>query len=45
MTYETTGRQRTITAFFENREDANEAIERLVKAGVPRSDISFVEVP
>jgi uncharacterized protein (TIGR02271 family) len=43
MTYETTARQRTITAFFENRQDANEAIERLVKAGVPRSNINFVE--
>jgi stress response protein YsnF len=43
MTDIATGRERTITAFFENRADANEAIERLVTAGVPRSDINFVE--
>ena len=28
---------------FENRQDANKAIERLVSAGVHRSDISLVE--
>lgn len=43
MTYGTTDQQRTITAFFENRQDANKAIERLVSAGVHRSDISLVE--
>jgi uncharacterized protein (TIGR02271 family) len=38
----TTGR-RTITAFFENRQDANEAIERLGRAGIPRNSINIVE--
>jgi uncharacterized protein (TIGR02271 family) len=34
---------RTITAFFDNRDDANSAIQRLVTAGVQRSQISMVE--
>jgi uncharacterized protein (TIGR02271 family) len=34
---------RTITAFFENREDASEAIERLQTAGIPRTDINMIE--
>src|SRR5918993_5208494 len=38
----TTGR-RTITAFFENRQDANEAVERLGRAGIPRNSINIVE--
>src|SRR5829696_1993619 len=38
-----TGRQRTITAFFDSREDANEAVERLVSSGVARSDVTLVE--
>jgi uncharacterized protein (TIGR02271 family) len=43
MTQETyaTGR-RTITAFFDHEQDANEAIERLVQAGIGRSSISLV---
>jgi uncharacterized protein (TIGR02271 family) len=39
---DTTGR-RTITAFFENRQDANEAMERLARAGIPRNSINIVE--
>src|SRR5918997_5068327 len=38
-----TGRQRTITAFFDRREDANQAIERLVSSGIARSDVTVVE--
>jgi uncharacterized protein (TIGR02271 family) len=38
----TTGR-RTITAFFDSRQDANEAIERLGRAGIPRANINIVE--
>ena len=34
---------RTITAFFDNREDASEAIQRLQTAGIPRTDINMVE--
>ncbi len=37
------GSQRTITAFFDHREDANEAVERLVSAGIARSDVTLVE--
>jgi uncharacterized protein (TIGR02271 family) len=37
-----TGR-RTITAFFDSRQDANEAIERLQRAGIARSNINIVE--
>ena len=44
MSYDTNPTtRRTITAFFDNRTDANEAIERLVRAGVPRSSINIVE--
>ncbi|WP_349508952.1 hypothetical protein V6582_09640 [Agrobacterium vitis] len=32
----------TITAFFENRSDAEAAIERLVEAGIPRDGIRLV---
>jgi uncharacterized protein (TIGR02271 family) len=39
----TTGTTRTITAFFDNRTDANEAVDRLVSAGVQRNAISIVE--
>ena len=39
----TTGTNRTITAFFDNRTDADDAIERLVGAGIQRNDISIVE--
>src|ERR671916_1681668 len=44
MTYDTThtGR-RTITAFFDSRQDANEAIERLQRAGIVRANINIVE--
>jgi len=38
----TTGR-RTITAFFDSRQDADEAIERLGRAGIPRSNVNIVE--
>jgi uncharacterized protein (TIGR02271 family) len=34
---------RTITAFFDNRDDTNAAIQRLVTAGVQRNEISMVE--
>ena len=34
---------RTITAFFDNREDASDAIQRLQTAGIPRTDINMVE--
>jgi len=34
---------RTITAFFNNREDAVAAVQRLQTAGIPRSDINLVE--
>jgi uncharacterized protein (TIGR02271 family) len=37
------GSRRTITAFFDSRQDANEAIGRLEGAGIPRSSISLVE--
>jgi uncharacterized protein (TIGR02271 family) len=44
MGYDTaTGTRRTTTAFFDSRTDANEAIERLVGAGIQRNDISIVE--
>lgn len=34
---------RQITAFFDRRAEADAAIQRLVQAGVPRTDISLVE--
>jgi uncharacterized protein (TIGR02271 family) len=34
---------RTITAFFEDHEDASEAIQRLQTAGIPRTDINMIE--
>jgi uncharacterized protein (TIGR02271 family) len=34
---------RTITAFFDDREDASDAIQRLQTAGIPRRDINMVE--
>ncbi len=34
---------RTITAFFDDRQDATEAIQRLQSEGIPRSDVSMVE--
>jgi uncharacterized protein (TIGR02271 family) len=37
-----TGR-RVITAFFDSRQDASEAVERLGRAGIPRSDVTMVE--
>jgi uncharacterized protein (TIGR02271 family) len=37
------GATRTITAFFDRRNDANAAIQRLVTAGVQRNQISMVE--
>jgi uncharacterized protein (TIGR02271 family) len=51
MTYDSTtrsditraGSRRTITAFFDSRQDANEAVERLVRAGIQRGSISLVE--
>jgi len=43
MAYESTaGSGRTVTAFFDNRTDADEAVERLVAAGVSRNDIQLV---
>src|SRR3712207_555878 len=35
--------RRTITAFFDSRQDANEAIQRLERSGIPRSSINIVE--
>lgn len=49
MTYEQTspsivpGTERYVTAFFERREDADDAIARLAAAGIPRDDISLLE--
>src|SRR5215204_2192355 len=45
MSYGTgqTASQRTITAFFDNRQDADEAIQRLVAEGVSRTSINIVE--
>src|SRR5215204_1540530 len=45
MSYGTgqTASQRTITAFFDNRQDADEAIQRLVAEGVSRTGINIVE--
>ena len=34
---------RTITAFFDDREDATEAIQRLQSEGIPRGDVGMVE--
>jgi uncharacterized protein (TIGR02271 family) len=34
--------QRLLTAFFDRREDADRAVERLVASGIPRSDITMV---
>ena len=34
---------RMLTAMFDSREDANEAIERLVKLGIPRNNCRLVE--
>ncbi|MDB5545253.1 MAG: hypothetical protein JWO64_2402 [Hyphomicrobiales bacterium] len=34
---------RMLTAFFDNRTDAEEAISRLVQAGIPRGEINLVE--
>jgi len=43
MAYDTTSTsRRMITAFFDSSQDANEAIERLVQAGIPRSDVTMV---
>lgn len=35
--------RRVVTAFFDDRQDANEAVERLGRAGVPRASITVVE--
>src|SRR5215203_3815196 len=45
MSYGTsqTTNQRTITAFFDKRQDADEAIQRLVSEGVSRTSINIVE--
>jgi len=37
------GQQRIITAFFDNKEDANEAVERLTRLGLSRENIKMVE--
>lgn len=45
MAYESeyaAGQNRTITAFFDSRSDADDAIENLVAAGIPRDGISIV---
>jgi len=45
MSYGTgqTASQRTVTAFFDKRQDADEAIQRLVAEGVSRTSINIVE--
>src|SRR5918993_2238441 len=45
MSYDTSNQtsRRTITAFFDNRQDANEAFERLGRAGIARANINIVE--
>ncbi len=43
MTPSGTGQQRTITAFFDNREDANEAVQRLHSEGFSRESVRLVE--
>jgi len=43
MMNETSKGNRLITAFFDSREDANEAIERLKSSGVPSSAIRLTE--
>jgi uncharacterized protein (TIGR02271 family) len=35
--------QRLLTAFFDNREDAHQAVEGLASMGIPRRDITMVE--
>lgn len=43
MTYEAaSGGRRTVTAFFDNRGDADEAVDRLVAAGISRDRIKLV---
>lgn len=43
MAYESTAdANRTITAFFDDRSDADEAVERLVSAGISRNSIQLV---
>jgi hypothetical protein len=43
MSYEgTAGGTRTITAFFDSRTDADEAVEALVNAGISRSQVRMV---
>ncbi len=34
---------RMLTAMFDDREDANEAIERLVELGIPRTNCRLME--
>jgi hypothetical protein len=43
MTPTGTGQQRTITAFFESRQDANEAVQRLYSEGFSRDSVRLVE--
>src|SRR5215218_9162748 len=45
MSYDTSNQtsRRTITAFFDSRQDANEPIERLGRAGIARANINIVE--
>ena len=43
MTPSGTGAQRTITAFFENRQDASEAVQRLHAEGFARDSVRLVE--
>ena len=39
----TSSSRRMVTAYFEDREDASEAVERLAQAGISRGDIRMVE--
>src|SRR5687768_4212656 len=43
MTYEAaSGGRRTVTAFFDHRDDADEAVSRLEAAGIPQTQIRLV---
>ncbi|MET0430171.1 MAG: YsnF/AvaK domain-containing protein [Microvirga sp.] len=42
MTQQTTTRQQTITALFDDRSDAMRAIDELVKSGIPRTGINLM---
>lgn len=43
MNTQTSTASRSVVAFFDKREEADRAIQRLVTAGIPRSEINIVE--